>query len=173
MKKLLLFTLAFSIHLAAQAADDFSTLEERMSGKEFKETGLVKLTDQELAVLNDWLRRHSVATLENATAPPAAAAATAAIAEASGDTRGFENKRKDDSDDADIQSTIVGTFSGWTGNSTVFKLANGMIWQQVEGDTFHVKATEDAEIVISKGSWNSWRLSMVGYNAAVRVKRVK
>jgi len=170
MKKLLLFTLAFSMHLAAQAAEDFSTLEERMSGKEFKETGLVKLTEQELAVLNDWLRRHSVATLENATAAPAA---TAAIAEASGDPRGFETKSKDASAEADIQSTIVGTFDGWTGNSTVFKLANGMIWQQVEGDTFYIKATEDAEVVISRGFWNSWKLSMVGYNQSVKVRRVK
>jgi len=172
MKKLLLFTLAFSIHLAAQAADDFSTLEERMSGKEFKETGLVKLTDQELAVLNDWLRRHSVATLENATAPPAAAAA-APIAESSGDNRGFENQKKDDSSDDDIHGTIIGTFDGWTGIGTVFKLTNGMIWQQSESDTFYVKATENAEVVISRGLWNSWKLSMVGYNPTVKVKRVK
>ena len=39
MKTLLFFVLALSLHTAAQAADSFSTLEERMSGKEFKETG--------------------------------------------------------------------------------------------------------------------------------------
>ncbi len=79
MKKLLFFVLVFSFHVAAQAADEFSTLEERMSGKEFKETGLGKLTDAELAALNDWLRRHSVATLENAAAHPADSAATGAV----------------------------------------------------------------------------------------------
>ena len=51
MKKLLFFILVFSIHLAAQAADEFSTVEERMSGKEFKETGLGKLTDESLPLL--------------------------------------------------------------------------------------------------------------------------
>ena len=39
MKKLLLIILAFSIHIAANAVDEFSTLEERMTGKELKETG--------------------------------------------------------------------------------------------------------------------------------------
>jgi len=173
MKKLLLFVLAFSIHLAAQAAEDFSTLEERMSGKEFKETGLVKLTDQELAALNDWLRRRSVATLENAAARQAASTQitqTPAVAE---DTRGFETRDKDDYTDDDIQSTIVGTFDGWSGNNTLFKLANGMIWQQVDAETFYVAPTENAEVVISKGLLNRWELSMVGYNSSVRVKRVK
>ena len=53
MKKLMLLVLAFSLNFSAHAADGFSTLEERMSGKEFKETGLVKLTEAELSELND------------------------------------------------------------------------------------------------------------------------
>ena len=173
MKKLLLFVLAFSIHLAAQAAEDFSTLEERMSGKEFKETGIVKLTDQELAALNDWLRRHSVATLENATVRPTASTQVTQVPAVAEDMRGFETKHKDDYTDDDIQSTIVGTFDGWRGNNTLFKLANGMVWQQVDAESFYVTPTEDAEVVISKGLFNRWELSMVGYNSSVRVKRVK
>ena len=170
MKKLLFFTLAFSIHFAANAADSFSTLEERMSGKEFKETGIVKLTDKELAALNDWLRRHSVATLENATAP---AAATAATIDASEDLRGFE-KQKDTTPGGDvIYSTIVGTFSGWKEKGTLFKLANGMIWRQDEHDTFYVKPVENAEITVEKGFMGVWHLSMVGHGSDVRVTRVK
>ena len=44
MRKLLFFVLAVSIQYVAHAADSFSTLEERMSGTEFSETGLVKLS---------------------------------------------------------------------------------------------------------------------------------
>jgi len=170
MKKLLLFVLAFSIHIAANAADEFSTLEERMNGKEFKETGLGKLTDQELANLNDWLRRHSVATLENASARPAGAASTSS----SKDTRGLENT-KDDSDTLGkvINGTIVGTFDGWDRKGKLFRLTNGMIWEQTENDTFSVKPVENAEVTITRGFMGNWRLSMVGFNSAVRVKRIQ
>jgi len=173
MKKLLFFTLVFSLHVSVYADDAFSTLEERMSGKEFKETGLGKLTDEELNALNDWVRSHSVATLENAVARPVAAGVATNSAS---DSRGFENQASyggNDAYDNKIYSNIVGSFSGWTGNNTVFTLSNGMIWKQVEGDTFNVKATENAEITIKKGVMGGWRLSMVGYNNAVRVERIQ
>ena len=179
MNKLLLFTLILSINFSAQAQEAFSTLEERMSGKEFKETGLSKLTDEELANLNDWVRRHSVATLENAAARPATAGAVAAAGASSAgetsDLRGFENqpKYKDDGYDDTIHSNIAGTFIGWSGDATEFTLTNGMIWKQVEGDTFNVRATENAEITIKKTMMGAWRLSMVGYNNTVRVERIK
>jgi hypothetical protein len=176
MKKLLFFVLAFSVHLAAHAVDEFSTLEERMSGKEFKETGIVKLTDAELAALNDWLRRHSVATLENATARPAtsaAVAANAAVATNTDDMRGFENKKSDDPTTELIKSTIVGTFDGWKKEGTLFKLANGMVWQQSEQASFYMKPVENPEVTVKKGFMNSWSLSVVGYNKKVSVKRIK
>ena len=176
MKKLLFFVLAFSVHLAAHAADDFSTLEERMSGKEFKETGIVKLTDAELAALNDWLRRHSVATLENAAARPASSAAVAAGSTATGspeDTRGFETRKSDDPTSDIIYSTIVGTFDGWKKEGTLFKLANGMIWQQSAQGNFYMKPVENPEVTVKKGFMNSWSLSVVGYNKKISVKRIK
>ena len=179
MKKLLFFILVFSIHLAAQAADEFSTVEERMSGKEFKETGLGKLTDAELAALNDWLRRHSVATLENASARPGAGAAVAGVTVAGADgsaekdMRGFENQPKLDKGDRVIYSTIVGTFDGWKAKGTLFKLANGMIWHQTETDTFHIEPVENPEIEIRKGIMGNWRLKTVEHNSAVRVKRIQ
>lgn len=174
MNKLLLFVLIFSIHLTAQATDVFSTLEERMTGKEFKESGLVKLTDEELAVLNDWLSRHSVATLENAKARPSTDAAVAGTnATGAKDMRGFENQPKDSKEDSVIHSNIVGTFSGWKDEGALFKLANGMIWQQSETVTFRIPPVENPEITIKKGFMNSWSLSVVGYNSKVSVKRVQ
>ena len=170
MKKILVFTLAFAVSFSAQAVDGFSTLEERMTVKEFKETGLGKLTDEELATLNDWIRRRSVATLETVTTPSAAATASTGQPE---DMRGFENRRKDDGSDEDVESTIVGTFEGWKAIGTQFELSNGMIWQQIEADTFHVSPTENAEVVIERSIMGGWRLSMVGYGSSVRVKRIK
>ena len=176
MKKLLFFILALSIHFAAQAADDFSTVEERMSGKEFKETGLGKLSDAELAALNDWLRRHSVATLENASARPAAGAAVAgatAGTDVTKDMRGFEGQPKGNKEDDIIYSTIVGTFDGWKKEGELFKLANGMIWQMSEQDTFYIPPADNVEVTVTKGFMNSWSLSAVGYNPKVSVKRIQ
>ena len=178
MKKLLFFILAFSIHFAAQAADDFSTVEERMSGKEFKETGLGKLSDAELAALNDWLRRHSVATLENASARPAAGAAVAGAGAAAGtdeatDMRGFEGHSKGNKEDNVIKSTILGSFSGWKEEGEFFKLANGMIWQMSEQDTFYMPPRDNPEVTVTKGFMSSWSLSVVGHNSKVSVKRIQ
>lgn len=172
MKKLLFFMLALTITSASYATDSFSTVEERMSGKEFKATGLGKLTDAELAELNDWLRRHSVATLENASAR---ASSNAAVAGETKDLRGFENQPKVDpngNDSKEIHSTIVGTFSGWNGKGTIFKLTNGMIWQATKNDTFFTEPTENAQITIHKGFMGNWSLSMDGHGSAIRVKRI-
>lgn len=172
MKKLLFFVLALSLHIAAQAADEFSTLEERMSGKEFKETGLGKLTAAELSALNDWLRRHSVATLENASARPASSAAVASVTSTE-DLRGFPNQPKGNSEDDVIHSTIVGTFEGWEKKGTLFKLANGMIWQMTEDDSFNIPPVENPQIEIKKGFMKKWKLSLLGHKSKVSVTRIQ
>jgi hypothetical protein len=174
MKKLLLIALAFLLHVSAHAVDEFSTLEERMSGKEYKETGLHKLTESELAALNDWLRRHSVATLENAKARSSTGGAIVSSAAGSGqDLRGFPNQPKGGPDDDIINSSIIGTFSGWDRKGSLFKLANGMIWQQAERDSFHIPAVENPAVVIEKGFLNKWKLSVVGHKPKVTVKRIQ
>lgn len=164
-------TLALSGGLAAQEA--FSTLEERMTGKEFTETGLHKLSEQELAALNAWLRARSVATLENARAPAATGAAAGAMASGA-DNRGFEQResRDRDRDRTPIVSQIDGAFSGWDGNTT-FRLKNGMVWRQAEGDTFHIREVQDPQVTIEPGAFGTWKLSVEGYGSNVKVKRVE
>jgi hypothetical protein len=154
---LALSTLLFCASLAAQQG--FSSIEERMTGKEFTGAGLDKLSDEELSALNEWLRAHSVATLENTNQDYV-------------DSRGFEMQALGDMDDSDVVSTIKGEFSGWTGD-TVFELENGMVWEQTQSGTFYIPPTTTAVAVIDKGVFNSWRLSIQGYNRTVRVQRVK
>ena len=125
--------LFFTTCYSAYAADAFSTVEERMSGKEFKETGMVKLTDDELALLNEWLRNHSVATMGNATARQTIPqGGSNMIPLTTIDTRGLGYlgvESSHDPDDKVIYGTIVGTIDGWAKRDTLFKLANGMIWE--------------------------------------------
>ncbi len=159
MKKPFIALLAVLCVGAAQAQQGFSTIEERMTGKEFTDAGLDKLSAAELATLNEWLRSHSVATLANEN-------------QEYSDVRGFENQHMASLDGSDVVSRIKGEFSGWSGN-TVFELENGMVWEQTEASTFHVPATTSAVAVIEKGVFNSWRLRIEGYNRDVRVKRVE
>jgi len=173
MKILLLFVLALSLHNLALAAEGFSTIEERMTGKEFNEAGLGKLTDTELHALNEWLRRHSVATLDNAPAGSLSGAPAVSRATDTKDLRGFPDEPKSSKGDDVINSSIVGTFDGWNAKGTLFKLANGMIWQQVENDSFSIPAVRDPAVVVERGFMNRWHLSVVGHKAKVRVKRIQ
>jgi hypothetical protein len=143
----------------ALAQKEFSSLEEQMTGKEFSATGLSKLSADELQALNEWLRAHSVATLDEAKV-------------VQGDARGFEDTAISAMDGSDVLSRIVGNFDGWDGN-TVFKLENDMIWKQKETSTFHIADVENPEVVVEKGAFGVWRLYVVGYNRKVKVERIQ
>lgn len=157
-RTLIVFLLTLSC-ASALAQNQFSTLEEKMTGSEFMAAGLDKLTPEELAALNLWLRSHSVGTLEVARVPQ-------------GDTRGFEDAAMSAMDDRDIIARVVGPFQGWDGN-TVFTLDNGQIWKQAEKRTFYVPTTEDAVVRIEKGAFGTWKLSVEGYNRQVKVERIQ
>lgn len=158
----------------ATTADEFSTLEERMSAAEFKAAGLDKLSAAELAQLNAWIDRElklpaasAQATAASAPASAAAASAPAAAAPASADMRGFDlNAGR-----SEIRSEIVGSFTGWSGR-TVFRLANGQVWQQSENDAFAVNL-ESPGVVIEPAAFGTWLLKVDGYNRSVRVKRIQ
>ncbi len=166
-------------------ADDFSSLEERMTGKEFRETGLHKLTDAELESLNAWVKKHQLLPEHTPPAPaspgtsaspapvppaPVSSASTSTESDKDGDGRGFEYQKK--SDRTPVTSNIVGTFTGWTGK-TVFKLENGMIWEQNEKDQFSVRAIEGPEVTIKPGIFGTWRLQVKGYGPSVKVRRLQ
>jgi hypothetical protein len=148
---LVLFALASS----AASAQEFSTLEERMSAKEFKAAGLDKLSPEELARLNAWLSREVDETAREvaATAPS--------------DSRGFHTS-------GDIATRIVGKFTGWNGRDGRFTLSNGQVWQSIDPNArFGGVELDSPEVVVEQGAFGSWYLSVVGYNSRVQVKRIK
>lgn len=61
---LILLTLAVAVPLKA-SQQPFKTLEERMTGREFRDTGLYRLSEEELETLNQWLREHSLMPKEH------------------------------------------------------------------------------------------------------------
>ena len=137
MNKLLIAILSLTLPLSVIAAEGFSSLEEQMSGKEFTATGLDKLTPGELEALNNWIRSHSVATLDKPKSGSYAVTADA-DADAEVDDRGLKNKKDSKEDRLPITTRIKGSFTGWDGH-TVFTLENGMIWEQTDQEKFYTK----------------------------------
>lgn len=155
--------------LAFAQSQSFSSLEERMSAKDFRAAGLDKLSEAELAALNAWIE-HNVRLADPAVAAavaqgqiPAAGAAAPAAAES---RVGFENAPREE-----VVSSISGLFKGWTGK-TKFELDNGQVWQQVEEDRYDMNA-ESPKVTIEPGSFGTWRLRIEGYNRTTPVKRIK
>jgi len=154
----------------AVQAEEFSSLEERMTGREFRDSGLHKLTEEELAALNRWIEMRSLAEGEVPDwAGPGLASGDSGTATgaAAADNRGLE-----DGSSEDIRSRLMGSFSGWDGE-TVFELENGMVWQQAESGTFSVATMENPEVRIRSGMFGSWQLQVDGYNRRIRVERVR
>ncbi len=166
MNRLLFAMLCLVASLSLMAAEGFSSLEEQMSGKEFTASGLDKLSQAELEALNNWIRRHSVATLDS----PRAGTASAGTSAPAQDRRGL--KSENDEDRSEITSRIVGNFSGWDGQ-TVFKLENGMIWLQADKDKFYTKDMENPVVIIKPGMFGTWRLKIEGFGSECKVKRIQ
>lgn len=143
----------------AQTAEDFSSLEERMTGREFEQAGLDKLTPAELAALNEWIRDRSLATRE--------ASAITALPSQPGTAPEIDRMAREP-----FQTRIKGSFDGWTG-TTVFELENGMAWRQTESDRYRVEPEDSPVVVISPGFGGSWRMSVEGHNRGIRVERIE
>jgi hypothetical protein len=161
--KLFLTILMLAISASAVAQQGFSSLEEQMKGTEFEKAGLNKLTPEELAALNQWIRSHSLATLE--TGRGSSTGAT--------DSRGRESSDNvKDMPRTTITSRLVGTFTGWDGQTT-FKLENGMVWQQADKDKFYVKAVENPMVTIKPAFLRKWKLSVEGFDEKCKVRRLE
>lgn len=155
--------IAFAGTVSAQVS--FSTLEERMTGEEFHNSGLHKLTEEELTALNRWIRARSLT--ENEARDLAESADRSD--DPAGDRRGFPQSG---GSNQPIRSKISGTFSGWSGD-TEFVLDNGMVWRQSQSGRFSIGETENPEVTITPGVLGAWYLSLDGYNRRVQVKRVR
>lgn len=154
----------FSSLLQAQSDQPFSSLEERMTGREFTETGLHKLDPDELAALNRWIRERSIAQYDG---PADSDSEANGLRRQPGEVPSIERMAREE-----FQSRIVGEFSGWSGN-TIFTLENGMVWKQDESDRFRLQPVDSPMVTIRPGLFGSWRLSVEGHNRAVRVERIE
>lgn len=174
-----LSTLAFALILApalfasSKAAEPLP-LEDRMTHSEFLAAGLHRLSPDELAALNAFLAREARET--RSEQPPVTASEQSAQArppETESAPRqdadvGFEQRRTREA----FQARIQGDFRGWSGD-TRFELENGQVWETNQNRTFHYTGPDQPVVTIEPGVLGSWYLSVEGYNARVRVRRVE
>lgn len=156
MATTLIASLLLSTTLSAQT-QEFSSLEERMTGQEFTATGLHKLSPQELTALNEWIQARSLAQSDEAIG----------MRDRPGELPAIDRMVREP-----FQTRIVGRFSGWEGG-TEFVLENGMVWVQIEDRSFYMPETENPTITIRPGALDTWLLSVDGYNQSTRVKRIQ
>jgi len=150
------------VALPCVAAEQFSSLEERMSGEEFRAAGLDKLSEQELANLNEWIRTHSNASDVDESA---------LREQIRREVQTEQQQLNKDVEREQFTATIKGHFTGWTGR-TVFELDNGQVWKQNSGGSYRV-SMDDPTVVIYPAAFGSWRLRLEKTGPSIGVERVK
>lgn len=159
-------------------------IKHQMSPAEFHAAGLDKLSDKELAALNAWLNHSTQAqsqAVQQAQADAQQARTEAAQAKAQAATAHEEGRQEvitknrgffDFGSSEPIESTIAGEFAGF-GKGRTWTLANGQVWQQVDGATLAGVRKSNPDVSIRPGVLGAWYMKIKGYNTAASVKRVK
>jgi hypothetical protein len=154
MRTRLMLPAALAVLIAAMPvmAQQFSSLEERMSAADFRAAGLDRLTPQQLQFLDDWLRIHEQVKTVSASGNPVFYP---------------DNQPRDK-----FTSHMVGHFSGWSGHN-MFTLDNGQVWKQAESGAYSCPSVDNPTVTIKPMILGSWLLYGQGCNQSVRVERVK
>ncbi len=132
-----------------------------MSEAEFRASGLHKLSPEELAALNAWIRER-----------------LGGLPEAPVDALPPEEDRIGFPAQADrrvIVSRIDGELDGWGKDplrKTRFRLQNGQVWEQVDTSRGDLKLV-DPVVTIEPAALGSWLMRIEGYNQRIRVRRIQ
>lgn len=142
------------LSVGASAQSTTSTLEERMSQKDFEASGLNRLSTEELSHLNAWLGARPVVAGSNGNFSPEPVFYP------------VDGAREP------ITARIVGQFQGWRGKTRV-TLDNNQIWEQAQSGAVGDVLMTDPEVRIKPMMLGSWLMNVEGCGCSVRVKRVE
>ena len=152
-----LVTLLGGAVVASAQADNpnFPGVQKAMSPKAFEQAGLNKLTPEELARLNEFIRSYATSTNQ--------AAAAAAVDRAVKDNKVASQPQV-------IESRIVGRYAGYNGRSR-FTLENGQVWAQSQQESRAYPPTDSPQVLIVKGTLGHRMYILGGGN--IRVSRIR
>lgn len=177
--------LALLLALPAIAAE-FRGLEREMTAAEQARAGLDRLSPEQRAALDDWLRQRFAAdSVPAVSTAPAASSAASGNAPSAAPTpapsamsasqalndpsqMGFAHYS---GERQEFSTRIVGSFRGWSGR-TLFRLENGQVWQQSESGSYEL-TLDNPEVRLRPKAMGSWMLVLKHNNRGVRVRRVE
>jgi hypothetical protein len=102
-------------------------------------------------------------------APPAATSAPTAAAVAPAAVQAFGQERRDEPET--LSSHIQGVFEGWGPRSRI-KLANGQVWQVVDGSE-GVYFLQNPKVTVKRALMGGFQLEIEGAKRTPRVRRVE
>ncbi len=140
--------------VCASAQSATSTLEERMSQKDFEASGLNRLTPAELSHLNAWLGARPI------------------VSGPDGNNRSEPVFYPESGRREPITAHIVGEFQGWRGKTRV-TLDNGQVWEQAQSGSAGDVRMSDPSVRIKPMMLDSWLMYVDGCGCDVRVRRVE
>jgi hypothetical protein len=146
-----------ALRLSAQYAD-FPGLKKAMPAEDYESAGLQKLSDEQRARLDEFLREYLGSSTKKVAEKSAAEAVDRAV------------ERKEAAAPSVIESKIVGPFNGYNGR-TVFALDNGQKWRQVQHDSANFKTVDSPRVVVVKDQVG-YRMYIVG-GGDTRVEQMK
>jgi hypothetical protein len=160
MKTLVLAVgLSFAFFSLALGAGEFPGLEKSMDSDTYERAGLRKLSAEERAVLDDYIRDY-VSGKQKAAAE---VAATQAV-----DRAVKEHKVEPPTV---IESRIVGTYKGY-GFRTLFRLENGQVWKPTNGETVPSQPIETPRVIIFKDGLFGFKMFIEG-GSTIHVKQLQ
>lgn len=133
----------------AYSAED-PNIRELMTAEEFAASGLNRLSDDEIEVINRWLVRYTAQDAEE-------------MLDNSPAVQEVEN--------AAIRSQIDGQFNGWNG-PTRFTLKNGQIWETRSTRSYSYSAV-DPEVEITRNWMGIYRMRILETDRAINVRRIQ
>jgi len=152
--RVLVLTAALAACAMTSAHADTSSLEERMSYKDFTRFGLDKLSPEQLKGLNEWMNAHGGVCPPGVAGSPAGATPAGAMpAPTAQDTH---------------SAKLVGEFKGWE-KGTVLRLADGSAWEVRDDEPFIAHSASSPVVTVDRSLVSGWRLTVAGYNEIAHV----
>ncbi len=160
-RPLLPLALLAALALSPLASLAQQPIEREMTPQEFKAAGLDKLSEEELAKLNQWLGRKIDTVVTEATAQ--------AKDKVEEENRGFFHFGSNEP----IVARMTGQFRGFA-KGREFTFDNNQVWRQTDGASLVGVKLDDPEVRITPSiAGNAWYLAVKGYNTRAKVERVK
>ena len=146
------------------ASENFPGVKKALTPDQYAATGLDKLTPEERANLDSYLKGYFSGATQQVVQQAVAKASAQAVDQA-------VKERKVEPPTL-IESKIVGTVSGWSSNGTVFLLENGQRWKTTDNERRYFTPLTNPDVFIVKESLLGYRMAIAG-GGAVRVRRVQ